>query len=64
MNISVRVSEAWYERASSYMADWEDPSLLLEDQGTEERVERYLKEEAHDLVYAVLQAYMSKRERG
>ena len=78
MNISVQISESWYERASCYLADCEDISLLQEGDETQELAEEgqrlhlavvahldnYLKEEAHDLVYAVVQAYLSKQERG
>ena len=60
--IPVKVSKAWYDRASSYLADWEDPTLLEEDLETRERVTKYLQEEGHDLVYAVVQAYLAGRE--
>ena len=60
--IPVKVSNTWYERASSYLADWEDPTLLEEDLETRERVTRHLQEEAYDLVYAVVQAYLQGRK--
>ena len=54
------IPKALYEKAACWMADYEDPSVAMEEMKTGEEYDTYILESAFDIIYAVYSAHVGE----
>jgi len=56
--MSNEITKSLYEKAAAWMADYEDPTLVMEDREmTEQEAERFLYHQAFDFMYDLCKIY-------
>ena len=56
----MKLSKELCDKICVWMADHEDPSLLMEEMETVEEYENYILESASDIIYAVYSAHVGE----
>ena len=56
----MKLSDELYDKICVWMADHEDPSVVMEEMETVEEYENYILESASDIIYAVYSAHVGE----